>query len=37
MATSFHPEVDGDGRIHQLFVELVTTGSTTGGGSTAGS
>jgi 5'-phosphate synthase pdxT subunit len=34
MATSFHPEVDGDGRIHQLFVELVSTGSTTGGGST---
>jgi 5'-phosphate synthase pdxT subunit len=24
MATSFHPEVDGDGRIHQLFVELVS-------------
>jgi len=23
MATSFHPEVDGDGRIHQLFVDLV--------------
>lgn len=28
MATSFHPEVDGDGRIHQIFVDLVT-GSTT--------
>ena len=24
MATSFHPEVGGDGRIHQLFVDLVT-------------
>ena len=24
MATSFHPEVDGDGRIHQVFVDLVT-------------
>jgi pyridoxal 5'-phosphate synthase pdxT subunit len=23
MATSFHPEVDSDGRIHQLFVDLV--------------
>lgn len=23
MATAFHPEVDGDGRIHQLFVDLV--------------
>jgi 5'-phosphate synthase pdxT subunit len=23
MATSFHPEVDGDGRIHRLFVDLV--------------
>jgi len=31
MATSFHPEVDGDGRIHQVFVDLVvSTGSTTG-------
>jgi 5'-phosphate synthase pdxT subunit len=31
MATSFHPEVDSDGRIHQLFVDLVaSTGSTTG-------
>jgi len=29
MATAFHPEVDGDGRIHQLFVDLVSTGSTT--------
>ncbi len=29
MATSFHPEVDGDGRIHRLFVDLVSTGSTT--------
>ncbi len=24
MATSFHPEVGADGRIHQLFVDLVT-------------
>jgi 5'-phosphate synthase pdxT subunit len=24
MATSFHPEVGGDGRIHRLFVDLVT-------------
>ena len=24
MATSFHPEVGGDGRIHQLFVDLVS-------------
>ena len=23
MATSFHPEVDGDGRVHRLFLELV--------------
>jgi 5'-phosphate synthase pdxT subunit len=31
MATAFHPEVDGDGRVHQLFVDLVvSTGSTTG-------
>ena len=31
MATSFHPEVDSDGRVHQLFVDLVvSTGSTTG-------
>src|SRR3954453_3013103 len=31
MATSFHPEVGGDGRIHRLFVDLVaSTGSTTG-------
>ena len=31
MATSFHPEVDGDGRIHRVFVDLVrSTGSTTG-------
>ena len=29
MATSFHPEVDDDGRIHQLFVDLVSTSSTT--------
>ena len=29
MATSFHPEVDGDGRIHRLFVDLVSTSSTT--------
>jgi 5'-phosphate synthase pdxT subunit len=25
MATAFHPEVDGDGRIHQVFVDLVST------------
>jgi 5'-phosphate synthase pdxT subunit len=33
MATSFHPEVGGDSRIHQLFVDVVTvaTGSTTEG------
>jgi 5'-phosphate synthase pdxT subunit len=31
MATSFHPEVDSDGRVHQVFVDLVvSTGSTTG-------
>jgi 5'-phosphate synthase pdxT subunit len=24
MATSFHPEVDADDRIHRYFVELVT-------------
>jgi len=31
MATSFHPEVDGDGRVHRVFVDLVvSTGSTTG-------
>jgi 5'-phosphate synthase pdxT subunit len=31
IATSFHPEVDDDGRIHRLFVDLVaSTGSTTG-------
>jgi len=23
MATSFHPEVDGDGRIHRLFLDLI--------------
>lgn len=23
LATSFHPEVDGDGRVHRLFVDLV--------------
>jgi pyridoxal 5'-phosphate synthase pdxT subunit len=23
MATSFHPEVDGDGRVHRLFLELI--------------
>jgi 5'-phosphate synthase pdxT subunit len=33
MATSFHPEVDGDGRVHQVFVDLVlSTSSTTGCG-----
>lgn len=37
MATSFHPEVDGDGRIHQLFVDLVSAGSVTGGSTTAAS
>jgi pyridoxal 5'-phosphate synthase pdxT subunit len=26
MATSFHPEVGGDTRVHQLFVDLVRTG-----------
>ena len=26
LATSFHPEVDDDGRIHRLFVDLVRTG-----------
>jgi 5'-phosphate synthase pdxT subunit len=31
MATSFHPEVDGDGRVHRMFVDLVgSRGSTTG-------
>jgi 5'-phosphate synthase pdxT subunit len=31
MATSFHPEVDSDGRVHRVFVDLVvSTGSTTG-------
>ncbi len=25
MATSFHPEVGGDDRIHRLFVDLVTS------------
>ncbi|WP_377322681.1 pyridoxal 5'-phosphate synthase glutaminase subunit PdxT [Pimelobacter simplex] len=25
MATSFHPEVDGDGRVHRLFVEMVAS------------
>jgi 5'-phosphate synthase pdxT subunit len=28
MATSFHPEVGGDVRIHRLFCDLVSTGST---------
>ena len=31
MATSFHPEVDGDGRVHQVFVDLVASRSTTTG------
>jgi 5'-phosphate synthase pdxT subunit len=33
MATSFHPEVGGDTRVHRLFVDLVrvSTGSTTEG------
>jgi 5'-phosphate synthase pdxT subunit len=33
MATSFHPEVGGDSRVHRLFVDLVraSTGSTTAG------
>jgi pyridoxal 5'-phosphate synthase pdxT subunit len=26
MATSFHPEVGGDSRVHRLFVDLVTAG-----------
>jgi len=31
MATSFHPEVEGDGRVHRVFVDLVESmGSTTG-------
>jgi 5'-phosphate synthase pdxT subunit len=34
MATSFHPEVGGDVRIHRLFCDLVSTGSV---GPTAGS
>jgi 5'-phosphate synthase pdxT subunit len=25
MATSFHPEVGGDGRVHRMFVDLVTS------------
>ena len=25
LATSFHPEVGGDSRIHRVFVDLVTT------------
>ncbi|HEX2893133.1 MAG TPA: pyridoxal 5'-phosphate synthase glutaminase subunit PdxT [Marmoricola sp.] len=29
MATSFHPEVDGDGRVHRIFVDLVSASSTT--------
>jgi 5'-phosphate synthase pdxT subunit len=29
MATSFHPEVGGDDRIHRLFVELVSNGELT--------
>lgn len=28
MATSFHPEVGSDDRIHRIFVDLVSTGST---------
>jgi len=31
MATSFHPEVDGDGRVHQVFVDLVASRSSTTG------
>ena len=30
MATSFHPEVGGDSRIHALFVDLVTQHTTQG-------
>ena len=30
MATSFHPEVGSDVRIHRLFRDLVSNGSTTG-------
>jgi 5'-phosphate synthase pdxT subunit len=30
MATSFHPEVGGDSRIHRLFVDLVTQHTTQG-------
>jgi 5'-phosphate synthase pdxT subunit len=29
MATSFHPEVGGDSRFHQLFVDLVLSATTT--------
>ena len=28
MATSFHPEVGGDSRVHRLFVDLVTSATT---------
>ena len=28
MATSFHPEVGGDSRVHRLFVDLVTSTTT---------
>jgi pyridoxal 5'-phosphate synthase pdxT subunit len=31
MATSFHPEVDSDGRVHQVFVDLVVSASSTTG------
>ena len=29
MATSFHPEVGGDDRVHRLFVDLIEPASTT--------
>jgi 5'-phosphate synthase pdxT subunit len=35
MATSFHPEANRDDRIHRLFCDLVSTGSTAGGPTTA--
>jgi len=31
MATSFHPEVDGDGRVHRVFVDLVESSCSTTG------
>jgi 5'-phosphate synthase pdxT subunit len=34
MATSFHPEMGGDDRIHRMFVDLVTSASPTTGADT---